>query len=51
MFAIFLINIFNRSIYVLILNFFSDDYWIVRATEDLTRTALSSLLDNRKPAF
>ena len=34
MFAIFFINIFNRSIYVLILNIFSVAYLILRVTED-----------------
>ena len=37
MFAIFFINIINRSIYVLIFNFFSDEYLIVRATIGLNK--------------
>ena len=40
MFAIFSINIFNRSIYVLIFNIFSNEYWILRATEDLKNSIL-----------
>ena len=35
MFAIFSINISNRSTYVLIANFSSGDYLKLRATEDL----------------
>ena len=40
MFAIYFIKIFNRSIYVLIFNFFSDKYLILRATEDLNNAIL-----------
>ena len=43
MIAIFFINIFNRSIYVLIFNFFSDEYLILRATEDLNNSILGDV--------
>ena len=39
MYGIFFINIFNRSIYVLIFNFFSDEYLII-TTEDLKNSTL-----------
>ena len=42
MFAIFSINIFHRS-YVLIFNFFSDEYLILRASEDLKNSILDAL--------
>ena len=40
MFAIFFINIFNRSISVFIFNIFSNEYLILRATEDLKSSIL-----------
>ena len=43
MFAIFFINIFNESIYVLIFNSFSDEYLILKATEDFKNSILGAL--------
>ena len=41
----FFVNIFNRGIYVLIFNFFfSDEYLIIRATEDLKNSTLGWFL-------
>ena len=40
MFAIFFINIFNKSIYVLIFKILSGEYLILRATEDFKNSIL-----------
>ena len=44
MFDIFFINIVNRSMYVLTFNFFSDEYLIISATEDLKTSTLGGFL-------
>ena len=48
MLTIFFINIFNRSIYVLIFHFFSDEYLIIRATEYLKNATLGGLFGEMK---
>ena len=45
MFAIFFIKMFNRSIYVLIVNFFSDEYVILRTIEDLKNSILGGCFE------
>ena len=45
MFAIFFINIFDRNIYVLIFHLFSDEYLILRATEDLKNSILGGFFE------
>ena len=48
MFALFFINIFNRGIYVLIFNFFSDEYLTLRANEDLKNAILAEFFVYQK---